>query len=189
MATNDWRKFLVPESERLLPPRLQEGIYSYGPEELHLRERVILGGGPEEFVKNNKQLFATSSTSNYEGFAYWALLKIIGEERQPGKNGATWYYQSKVAPQGRAGSATVDFVVEGILVGWDIGIRITSYFHTDVGSAKVAFDFDQAAFLLDQGIYPVDADGEKIISDRSGTAAIIVMQQSIDVQPDLSSMF
>jgi hypothetical protein len=189
MATNDWRKFLVPEKELLIPPRMPSGIYSYGPEELHLRENIIIGGGPEEFVKNNTQLFATSSTSNYEGYAYWALLKIIGEEGQPGKNGAIWYYQSKVAPNGRAGSAIVDFVVEGILIGWDIGIRITSYFHTDLGSAKSAFDFDQAVFLLDQGIYPVDADGERIISDDTGTAAIIVMQESIDVQPDLSSMF
>jgi hypothetical protein len=189
MPTNnreEWRKYLVPESEPLLPRRHRGNLFSYGPDELRLREGIILLGGPEEFVRNNPQLFATGSTSSHEGYAYWALLKIIGPEAEPGSNGLTWFYQSKVSA-GRDGDrlSIVDFLIEGTGNPMDLGIRIVTPWHHELqGAAVRAFDFEQVFRLLDQDIFVVDVRSVNYMNDRTGQDAIRVMNRAIQNRPD-----
>src|SRR5688500_7152664 len=108
--SEDWRAYVVPTRDRLTPKRHKGSLVSYGPDELHLRETEDYEGGPDSFVQSRPDLFATGTTSRDEGYFYWALLKTIGKEREIGKNGMTWYYQSKVGGgSNRAGGAVVDF--------------------------------------------------------------------------------
>ncbi len=186
-----WRSFLVPEPEDLKPRRHRRSIYNYGPEELGMRENVVVEGGPEQFVRSNPQLFATGTTSSHEGYAYWALLKIIGNEGEVGRNGLTWYYQSEVrGGTNRAGGAIVDFVVEGALPDRDIGIRIvTPFFHDKAGAFKRGEDFEQQFFLLDQDIFVVDVNSRDYINDPTGKAAISAMTKAIDARPGYNILF
>jgi hypothetical protein len=169
MSSESWRKYVVPTPERLTPKRHRGSIVNYGPMELGLREEVVYEGGPDEFIANNPQLFATGTTSSHEGYAYWALLKIIGEPGVPGKNGLVWYYQSKVGGgSNRAGGAVVDFMVEGALPSRDIGIRIvTPFFHDLV----------------------VDVNSRNYITDHTGVAAIQAMTKAIEGRPDYNPLF
>lgn len=189
--SDDWRKYRVPEAEDLRPPRRRARLYSFGPNELHLRETVILEGGPDEFVRNNPQLFATGTTSRHEGYAYWALLKIIGPEGMPGKNGMVWYYQSKVGGGShRPGGATVDFVVEGTGRNADLGIRIvTPFYHSQAGAGVRAFDEEQRFMLLDNDIFAVDVFSKSYINDNTGRAAIVTMARALESTPDYGPNF
>lgn len=194
MATTkqrDWRKFLVPEKEPLKPPRRRGKIIGYGPAELHLRENVIPAYGPEAFVLNNPQLFATGSTSRDEGYAYWALLKIIGPERVMGEMGMTWYYQSKVSGGAtKKGGSIIDFLVEKSGPGDDLGIRIvTPYRHTQAGPLKVAQDFEQTFSLVDNDIFAVDVYSRNYINDKTGRTVILTMKRALESQPDYSPIY
>ena len=186
-----WRKFLVPEANSLNPPRRRQSLRSFGPRELGLRERIVYTGGPEEFVKNNPHLFATGNTSRDEGYAYWALVQIIGKEGEIGKNGLRWFYQSKIGGgSNRPGGAVVDFIIEGFGRNRDIGIRIvTSYRHTQAGSFKRATDFEQQFALLDNDIDIVDVESKNYLGDKTGRAAIVSMTRAIERQADFSSMY
>lgn len=185
VAKNDWKKFIVPEAEPLTAPRRRRSLRSYGPLELGLRETVVTEGGPEAFVKNNPGLFATSSTSRHEGYAYWALLHIIGDEGVPGKNGLVWEYQSKVtASETRV--SVVDFIIQGAMK-LDLGIRIvTPFFHTEAGAETRAFDEEQRWRLLDQDIFVVDVFSLNYINDPTGQAAIVTMNRAIAAEQDYS---
>jgi hypothetical protein len=191
MSSESWRKYVVPTPERLTPKRHRGSIVNYGPMELGLREEVVYEGGPDEFIANNPQLFATGTTSSHEGYAYWALLKIIGEPGVPGKNGLVWYYQSKVGGgSNRAGGAVVDFMVEGALPSRDIGIRIvTPFFHDQAGAFKRAEDFEQTFMLLDNDILVVDVNSRNYITDHTGVAAIQAMTKAIEGRPDYNPLF
>lgn len=186
-----WRGFIVPEPERLKPRRHRRSIYNYGPEELGLRLNVILEGGPQEFVENNPQLFATGTTSSHEGYGYWALLHIIGPEGEPGRNGLVWFYQSKVAGgSNRPGGSIVDFIVEGALPTWDIGIRVvTPFFHDKAGPFKRAEDFEQQFSLLDNEVFVVDVNSRDYINDQTGRAAIAVYSKAIEARPGYNILF
>jgi len=184
----EWRKYLVPEKSDIKPRPHRGGLFVWGPEELRLRENVIPADGPDAFVKSNPQLFATSSTSAHEGYAYWALLKLIGPEGEPGKNGLTWFYQSKVnGGGGRAGGSVVDFLIEGYTRAVSLGIRIvTPFFHETQGADVRAFDFEQSFRLLDQDVFVVDVRSKFYMHDKSGQTVIRVMNRAIQNQPDYS---
>lgn len=191
MSSRSWERYIVPSPERLIPKRHRGSIISYGPEELRLRETVVYEGGPEEFVKNNPQLFATGTTSRHEGYAYWALLHIIGKEREIGTNGLVWYYQSKVAGGShRAGGSVVDFVVEGALPTLDIGIRVvTPFYHDEAGAFKRATDAEQVYGLLDNDIFVVDVHSNNYINDPKGAAVIKIMSDAIEGRGDVNPLF
>lgn len=189
--SESWRSFIIPEPEPLKPRRQRGNLINYGPDELRMRENVIPEGGPEEFVLNNPQLFATGTTSSDEGFAYWALLHIIGPEGTIGTTGLVWYYQSKVGGgSNRPGGAIVDFIVEGALPNWDIGIRIvTPFFHDNAGAFKRGTDAEQVYSLLDNGIFVVDVNSRDYINDPKGIAAIRVMSKAIETRPGYNILF
>lgn len=186
MPDLEWRKYLTPEAEDLPTPRFKPGLYSYGPEVLGLRRNVVYEGGPEEFVKNNPGLFATGTTSRDEGYFYWGMVKEIGEERVPGKNGMTWYYQSKVAGGSNIiGGAVVDFVVENLGPNPSLGIRIvTPYFHEEAGAIKRGEDFEQQFSLLDNDLIPVDVKSSRYISDPTGRSVIMAVERALRGESD-----
>ncbi len=188
MPSKSWEAYLVPHPERLKPRRHRGSLISYGPSELRLRETIVYEGSPDHFIDRNPQLFATGTTSRDEGYAYWALLKIIGTEREIGKNGMTWYYQSKVGGgSNRAGGAVVDFVVEGLGRNNDIGIRIvTPYFHEKAGSFKRATDAEQLFMLLDQGIDVADVNSRNYVLDPTGVAVLQIISKAIERRPDFN---
>jgi hypothetical protein len=188
LPNEEWRKYLVPEKERLLPKRRRGNIFTYGPEELGLRENVVYLDGPDAFVRANPQLFATGTTSAHEGYAYWALLKLIGLEGEPGRNGLTWWYQSKVGGgTNRAGGAVIDFLIEGTNNSMDLGVRIvTPYHHELQGAAVRAFDFEQGFRLLNSDVFVVDVRSKFYMNDKSGQTVIRVMNRAIQNTPDFS---
>lgn len=190
MPSIDWKKFVKPKKANLLPPRMRRNLVVYGFEELGLNRVVTLGGGPEVFVRNNPGLFATGTTSRDEGYFYWALLQLIGLPGEPGINGMVWYYQSKVSGGNtRAGGAIVDFVVEGVGPNNDIGIRIvTPYFHIQAGPLQRATDFEQEAFLLDQGIDVIDVYSANYIFDRTGKAVLRSARNALIANPDFGPL-
>jgi hypothetical protein len=191
MSSESWRRYVIPEPERLKPKRHRGALVNYGPRELRLQETVIYEGGPDAFVQANPQLFATGTTSNDEGYAYWALLKIIGPEREIGKNGMTWYYQSKVGGgSNRPGGSIVDFVVEGTGPNKDIGIRIvTPFFHEQAGAFKRATDEEQRFSLLDNDIFVVDVNSRNYITDKSGAAVLREMRNAIEMREGFNPLF
>ena len=182
---SDWKKFVHPQKDPDKPPRRARGIFRYGPEILGLRLNVVPGDGPEDFVRKNPQLFATPSTSRDEGYAYWALLKLIGPPAQPGKNGMVWYYQSKIGGGNLPGSAIVDFVVEVFGPNPLIGIRIvTPYFHLEGGPHKRASDLEQISNLLNQRMMVIDVFSQNYIYDKSGKAVLKSMHRAINGMED-----
>lgn len=187
----DWRSFLVPEKDPLRPPRRRGKIIGYGPQELHLRENVTSTQSPEYFVQTHPHLFATGTTSRDEGYAYWALLKIIGPEGVMGNFGMVWYYQSKVSGgSGRVGGSIIDFLVEKSGPGDDIGIRIvTPYRHIQAGPFVRAVDFEQTFSLVDNDIFAVDVFSHNYINDKTGRAVILSMKRAIESQPDFSPIY
>jgi hypothetical protein len=149
-----------------------------------MRLNITPGSGPERFVKDNPQLFATPQTSRDEGYAYWALLKLIGEPGVTGRNGMVWYYQSKVGG-GIPGSAVVDFVIETAGPNPLIGIRIvTSFFHSEAGPHKRASDLQQIFNLLNQDIMVIDVFSQNYINDKTGRAVLKSMSRAINGQED-----
>lgn len=188
---DDWRKFLVPEKDVLPLPRMHRGLASYGPDELHLRETIVYDGGPDSFVKNNPQLFATSSTSRDEGYFYWGLVKKIGKEDEYGKNGLRWQYQVKMrGAAGGPGGAIVDFVISGTIHGLDLGVRIqTPFYHTGAGPLKKGEDFEQSYTIMDSGLFPVDIYSIDYISDPTGRAVLNTVDQTLLAQPNYSPIF
>lgn len=190
MAKQDWRKFYKPLPE-LSGSRKRVDIYSFGPHELFLRGDIDYQGGPEEFVKNNPQLFKTGSTSRDEGYFYWGCLRVIGKEREPGKQGITWLYQSKVAGgMTQAGGSVVDFRFSGVMQGYDIGVRIvTKRFHNQAGPLKQATDELQRYTMLDAGLYAVDVQSSDYINDNTGRAVIRAVEDAINGTPGLSPIY
>jgi hypothetical protein len=159
---------------------------------LRLRENMDVSGGPQVFVRNNPQLFATSSTSAHEGFFYWGLLKVIGPEFEYGKQGLVWRYQSKVrGAAGGPGGSVVDFLIENLGRSTDdIGVRIvTPFFHTGRGPLTRGADFEQIYSLLDAGIFVVDVYSVNYISDLTGRAAIKAVENVIQMKPDYSPLY
>lgn len=189
--SDDWRAYVVPTKERLTPKRHKGSLVSYGPDELHLRETEVYEGGPEQFVQEHPELFATGTTSRDEGYFYWALLKRIGPERTIGKNGMVWYYQSKVGGgSNRAGGSIVDFLVEGVGPNLDIGIRIvTPFFHDKAGAFKRATDFEQQFSLLDQDIFTVDVNSRDYVNDPKGAAVMMVADNALAMRPSYNPLF
>lgn len=190
MAKSDWRKFYQPSPE-LSGSRKRVDIYSFGPKELFLRGDIDYQGGPEEFVQNNPNLFKTGTTSRDEGYFYWGCLKEIGREREPGKQGITWLYQSKVAGgTTQAGGSVVDFRFSGAMQGYDIGVRIvTKRFHLQAGPLKQAVDELQRYTMLDAGLYAVDVQSSDYINDRTGRAVIRAVHDAITLTPGLSPIY
>lgn len=186
----NWKSFVRQEKNRINPPRRRRGLFLYGFKELQLQRTVLTRGGPEEFVRANARLFATGTTSRDEGYFYWALMKLIGPPGEPGINGLVWYYQSKVRGGSNIpGGAVVDFVVVGVGPNNDVGIRIvTPYFHIQAGPYKRATDFEQEAFLLDQGIDVVDVYSQNYIFDKSGRAVIRAARNAIISNPDFGPL-
>lgn len=181
---NDWKKFVVKDKDPSAAPTGRRGLFNYGPNALGLRRNIIPADGPDEFVKRNAGLFATGTTSRDEGYFYWGLLKKIGPEREPGINGRVWYYQSKVGQA--AGSAIVDFVIEGV-DGPDLGIRIvTVHFHEQAGARKRASDFEQQFFLLDNRMDIVDKKSSRYINDPTGRAVIKSVLEAMNGQSDVT---
>ncbi len=177
----NWRQFVHAKDPRLVPPG-RIGLINYGPQELGLRREVIEEDGPEAFVQSNPGLFATGSTSRDEGYGYWVLLKYIGKERETGKNGMIWYYQSKTGEKGGA-FATLDFVVEN--GARTIGIRVvTPWFHIQAGPSKRAFDMEQIAFLTGQGVDVVDVYSQNYVNDPTGRAAMKTFINAVSDVPD-----
>jgi hypothetical protein len=156
-----------------------------------MRENIIPAGSPEEFVNSNPQLFATGTTSRDEGYAYWALLKLIGNPGEIGKNGLIWYYQSKVeGGTGRAGGAVVDFIVVGALPSMDLGIRVvTAHFHDKAGAFKRGSDIEQVFGLLDNDIFTVDINSRDYINDQKGVAVKRVMENALQARPGYNTLF
>lgn len=182
---SDWKKFVQPQKDPALPPRRARGLFRYGQEILGLRLNITPGTGPEQFVRDNPQLFATPSTSRDEGYAYWALLKHIGPPGLPGKNGMVWYYQSKVGGGNLPGSAVVDFVIEMFGPNPLIGCRIvTPYFHIQGGPHKRASDLEQIYNLLKQDMMVIDVFSENYIYDQTGRAVLKSMSRVINGQED-----
>jgi hypothetical protein len=180
MAT--WKTFVRIQDPRLPIKHRRVSLLNYGPAFLGLRTVLDYAEGPEQFVRDNPGLFATGTTSRDEGYGYWALLKKIGKEREPGKNGMTWYYQSKTGEKGGS-FATVDFVVEN--GARTIGIRVvTPWFHLQAGPSKRAFDQEQIVFLLDQGVDVVDVYSQNYVNDRTGRSVIKVFTNAMDDIPD-----
>jgi hypothetical protein len=188
--SDEWLKYIIPEPERLKPKRHRGSIVSYGPEHLRLREDSETGEA-EEFVQAHPELFATGTTSRDEGYAYFALLHIIGEPGVIGKNGMVWYYQSKVGGgSNRAGGAIVDFIVEGVGPNLDIGIRIvTPHFHDQAGAFKRATDIEQVFMLMDQDIFTVDVNSRDYIGDPKGVAAIQAITNALEMRPSYNPLF
>jgi hypothetical protein len=183
---SDWKKFVNPQKDDTKPPQKMRGIYRYGQEILGLRLVVVPEEGPEAFVRSNPQLFATASTSRDEGYAYWALLKLIGEPREVGRNGMVWYYQSKVGGASNLpGGAIVDFVIETNGPNPLIGIRVvTPHFHLNAGAGKRATDLEQALALVNQDMMVVDVFSQNYIYDKSGKAVIKSMSRAINGMED-----
>lgn len=189
---DDWRKFLPPLASRIAPPRRPRGIVSYGPSELRLRENMDVSGGPQTFVRNNPQLFATSSTSAHEGWFYWGCLKVIGPEYEYGKNGLLWRYQSKVrGAAGGPGGSIVDFLIENLGRGVDdLGVRIvTPFFHTGSGALNRGSDFEQIYTLLDAGVFVVDVYSVNYMSDPTGRAVIKAVEGVLQMRADYSPLY
>jgi hypothetical protein len=183
---SDWKKFVTPEADPYRVPPRRRGLFYFGPRELGLRLNVDPAWGPEEFVKNNPQLFATGTTSRDEGYAYWALLKIIGEPEEIGKNGLIWYYQSKVGGGSNLpGGAIVDFVIDSVGPNPLKGIRVvTPHFHTETDPYKRASDEEQIFNLMNQNMLVVDVFSQNYIFDKTGRAVIKVMKNAINEQSD-----
>lgn len=188
MTNEEWKKYIVPEKADIYPRHHRGGIFAWGPEELHLRENIQFADGPQAFVEANPQLFATSSTSNHEGYAYWALLQLIGPEGEPGRNGQIWFYQSSVKQSGsRSGGSIVDFLVETPGMPISLGIRIvTPWIHELQGAAVRAFDAEQVFRLFDQDVFVVDVRSAFYINDKTGQDVIKVISRAIQNQPDYS---
>jgi hypothetical protein len=188
---DDWRKFLVPEKDNLTLPRRGRGLATYGPDELRIREDIVYEGGPVAFVRNNPQLFATSSTSAHEGFFYWGLVKKIGKEDAYGTNGLIWQYQVKMrGAAGGPGGAIVDFVISNTIHGLDLGVRIvTPYYHSGAGPLKRGEDFEQQYTMMDSGVFPVDVYSVNYISDPTGRAVLNAVDKAIAAQPDYSPLY
>ena len=72
----------------------QFSIINYGPERMGGREIADPMSGPEQFVKDHPELFATSSTSREEGYFYYGCIEELGPEGDEGG----WQYQQKVRP-------------------------------------------------------------------------------------------
>jgi hypothetical protein len=190
MSSQSWERYVIPEPERLKPKRHRGSIISFGPEELGLRLNET-HGGPEEFVRNNPQLFATGTTSRDEGYAYWALLEEIGPPGVIGKNGMTWFYQSKVGGgTNRAGGAIVDFIVESLGPNPDIGIRIvTPFFHDKAGAFKRGSDEEQRFMLLDNDIFVVDINSRNYVNDPTGAAVKRSISNALQMRNDMNPLF
>jgi hypothetical protein len=180
----DWTKFIVNTPEHLIAPKRRKSLRYYGPEQLNLRKSVVFANGPEEFVQNNPHLFATGTTSRHEGYFYWGLFKRIGREGEPGKQGRTWFYQSKVGGgSNRPGGSIVDFIIEGVGPNPDLGVRIvTPYFHGQIGPYKRATDFEQSISLLDQDILAIDIDSRDYVGDPDGSAVLYAVDRVLNYQ-------
>lgn len=187
----DWKKFYhpLPTLSEDRTPRVN--VYSFGPSELHLGEEIIYEGGPEEFVRKNPQLFRTGTTSRDEGFFYWGLWKVIGKENVPGNMGISWTYQSKVGGGSTTpGGAVVDFIIRGVMQGYDLGVRIvTKRFHNQAGPLKQATDEAQRFSLLENGVYALDIQSKDYIFDKTGRAAIRAVNDALTLTPGLSPIY
>ncbi len=177
-----WTTFYRPVRESLKhDPDIH--LLNYGPAHLGGRENDVYEMGPLPFIRENPGLFGGGNVSSWEGFAYWALSQrdVRGPEGPEGG----WFYQSKVRPNGRLGSATVDFVISVFEGGRDIACRIVTYFHTQVGAEKEGSDLEQVFFLQDQGYDVVDAFGDLMIEDETGEAAKQMMRRVCTKDPTL----
>lgn len=172
-----WMEFYRPVKGPASPPQVQ--VYNWGPEALGGREITVLSGGPALFVAENPGLFATSSTSEEEGYFYWGCLKEIGPA------GVGWSYQRQIRNMGaRSGQATVDFIIES--TPRDIACRIvTPYFHITAGPEQDIRDVEQLANLEDAGYDVVDAFSELYMDDKEGIAVRRVVRAVINREPIL----
>lgn len=185
-----WQSFLTPEPDPLPLPRVVSKIRSYGPEELRLRENVVSTESPEYFVLTHPHLFKTGNTSRDEGYFYWALLKIIGPERQRGNYNMIWFYQSKVSGgANQIGGSIVDFVIQKSGRGKDLGIRIVTPFrHTGAGPFVKAKDLEQSFRLSEQGIEVIDVLSKNYLNDKTGRDVILAARRAIESRPDRSPL-
>lgn len=174
--TVDWTVFYHPVKDATRP---RIGIYAFGPEHLGGREIVYPSGGPRAFVDANPGLFATSSTSEEEGWFYWGCLQELGPHGVEGG----WSYQRQVRPFGaRVGQATIDFVID--VAPRPIAVRIqTPYFHAAIGPEKEGFDDEQLMILEDDGYDVIDVPSELYMSDESGLAVRRVVRRVVNRDP------
>lgn len=176
--TVNWHDFYHPVKDAA--PR-RSGIINYGPEHLGGREIVIVQGGPRDFVDANPGLFATSSTSEEEGWFYWGCLQELGPHGEEGG----WTYQRQVRPQGaRVGSATIDFVID--VQPHPLAVRIqTPYFHASLGPETEGFDDEQFMTLEDAGYDVVDVPSELYMQDETGLAVRRMVRRVVNRDPIL----
>jgi hypothetical protein len=175
-----WTRFYAPKRDND-PWSNDFTIIQYGPGAV-LRHEPEVEAGPHAFTLAHPELFDTGPTSEPEGWFYWALLQIRGDEGAEGG----WYYQSKFRPAGRAGSATVDFVIVSPVR--DIACRIQTRFHIEIGPEKVAFDNEQAVLLQDGGYDVIDAFDYLFMGDQSGLAVKRVAERVIAKDPALNPL-
>lgn len=176
--TVDWTAFYHPVKDAA--PR-RSGIMAYGPEHLGGREIVVVGGGPRDFVNRNPGLFATSSTSEEEGWFYWGCLQELGPHGEEGG----WQYQRQVRAYGaRIGQATIDFVID--VAPRPLAVRIqTPYFHAALGPEQEGFDDEQMMTLEDSGYDVVDVPSELYMDDESGLAVRRMVRRVVNRDPIL----
>lgn len=176
--TVDWTAFYHPVRDAA--PR-RSGIISYGPEHLGGREIVVVQGGPRDFVDHNPGLFATSSTSEEEGWFYWGCLQELGPHGELGG----WSYQRQVRAYGaRIGQATIDFVID--VAPRPLAVRIqTPYFHAALGPEKEEFDDEQMMTLEDSGYDVVDVPSDLYMGDESGLAVRRMVRRVVNRDPIL----
>lgn len=155
-------------------PRTPEGtgrLRSRGPQ--------VLGGGAYEDTPLEAFLRAwvsSGTTSESEGFIYFALEKLLGPE------GVQWVYQeSRLGGRHRLGGAVVDFII--YLAGLSVGVRVQTYrFHMNVSPSQQAYDKNQLIALSDPSTMIIDVFEQQYIQDRTGQAAIRLMLEIINRQ-------
>jgi hypothetical protein len=176
--TVNWQDFYHPVKDAA--PR-RSGIMSYGPAELGGREIVVVQGGPRDFVDHNPGLFATSSTSEEEGWFYWGCLQELGPHGVEGG----WTYQRQVRPYGaRVGQATIDFVID--VAPRPLAVRIqTPYFHAAIGPEQDGFDDEQLLTLEDSGYDVIDVPSDLYMDDESGLAVRRMVRRVVNRDPIL----
>lgn len=143
------------------------GLRSYGPAVAGLRnEAGVNVTGPLTFIHAHPEIFGGGTTSNSEGYIYWALLKILGPE------GDQWSYQSSVlGGRHSPGGAVVDFVL--YLPNAEIGLRIQTYrFHESAPVSKRMYDTEQLVDIFRADFLVIDIYEQDFIFDETGQAAI-----------------